>query len=229
MQRYADEKMIRRNAQMGKVMLVGGLGVLLIGVAVSVLRPLEQNFVIALALGGMVTSQFGIAFTSRWGRRPRMDELLDDALKGMDSRSSLFHYCLGANHVLVSPVGVYALVPRADRGEMRYADGAWSLHQEKAGLLRRPSTRKINGIERDVQLEMDLLQKSLRKHLPEAEGVQPGAILLFVSPDVTLHVQSAPFPAFHLKKAKEGVRRLEKRSTLAVEQIVALAQKLRVQ
>jgi hypothetical protein len=229
MQRFADDKSIRRNAQMGKVLLIGGLGVLLLGVVVSVFRPQEQNYVIALALGGMVTSQFGMAYTSRWGRSPRMDELLDDALKGMDARSSLFHYCLGANHVLVSPAGVFALVPRADRGEMRFADGTWSLHQEKSGLLRRPSTRKIRGIERDVQLEIDLLNKALHKHLPEAKGVEPGAILLFVSSNVTLHVQSAPFPAFHAKKAKDGIRKLERRSTLTAEQVAALAQKLRVQ
>jgi hypothetical protein len=228
MQRYADDRMILRNARMGKIMLFGGMGVLVLGLVISILRPAEQNIVIALALAGMFTSQFGIAFTTRWGRRPRMDELLDDAFKGMDSRTSLFHYCLGTSHALITSTGVYALVPRTDEGVVRYADGAWSSRQEKRGFLRRLGTRPVKNIEREADVEIDALAHALRKRLPEAAGIEPGAIVLFLHPRATIQTESAPLPAFHIKKAKEGVRRLEKRATLSPDQVETLAQKLRL-
>jgi hypothetical protein len=228
MQRYANETMIRRNAQMGKVMLIGGLGLLVLGVVVSVFRPNDQALVIAMAMGGMFTSQFGMAFTTRWGRRPRLDEVLDDAFKGMDGRTSLFHYCLGTHHALVAPNGVFAILPRADQGTVRYADGKWSVDQKKGGFLRRAGARPIKTLERDAQLEVDLLVDSLHKHLPDAKDVKPGVFVVFANPNVTVQAESAPLPAFHIKKVKEGVRRLERRPTLTPEQVTALAQKLRL-
>jgi hypothetical protein len=223
MQRYADERMIKRNGTLGKVLTFGGLGVMVLGLVISVSQPQQANLVLAMALVGVLASQLGLAFYTRWGRRPRMDEILDEALKGLDGRYALFHYSLGTSHLLVTPAGLFAVTPRLEEGEITYQDGAWTQHRERAGVRRRPGTRALKGVEQSARVEADAAAQALRRRLGEADAIPVQPLLVFMHPRATLRAKDTPIPAYHAKKIKEGLRAMPKAATLGEAQMKGLA------
>jgi len=221
--RYANERMIRRNARLGKILTFGGMGVLVLGLILSVAYPAQVNAVLGIALVGVLSSQFGMVFYNRWSRRPRMDEVLDDSVKGLDSRYAMFHYTLNSPHVLASPAGIYAIVPRMDEGEVAWEDGKWTLTRTSRGT---PRTRVLRGIESAAQTEADATASALRKRLAEMTIPKVLPILLFLNPKATVHTRQAPLLAVHAKKLKETLRQLPKGPSLSPGQLKELASRL---
>ena len=221
--RYANERMINRNGKLGKILTFGGMGVLVLGLILSVAYPAQVNAVLGIALVGVLASQFGMVFYNRWSRRPRMDEVLDDSVKGLDSRYALFHYTLNSPHVLASPSGVYAILPRMDEGEVAWQDGKWMLTRTGRGT---PKVRVLRGIEGSAQTEADAAASAISKRLPETALPKVLPMLLFLNPKTTVHAKNAPVLAVHAKKLKEALRQLPKGPSLSTEQLRELATRL---
>ena len=221
--RYANESAIRRNAKLGKILTFGGMGVLVLGLILSVAYPAQVNGVLGIALVGVLSSQFGMVFYNRWSRRPRMDEVLDDSVKGLDGRYALFHYVLSSPHVLATPAGVYALVPRLDEGEVTWVDGTWTVVRSGRGAAR---PRVLRGIEGAAQTEADAAASALHKRLPEHTLPKVVPLLVFLNSKATVHAKGAPVLAVHAKKLKETLRQLPKGGNLSEEQLKELATRL---
>lgn len=221
--RYANESAIRRNAKLGKILTFGGMGVLVLGLILSVAYPAQVNGVLGIALVGVLSSQFGMVFYNRWSRRPRMDEVLDDSVKGLDGRYALFHYTLSSPHVLSSPAGVYALVPRVDEGEVTWVGGTWTLVRSGRGAAR---PRVLRGIEAAAQTEADAAASALHKRLPDHTLPKVLPLLVFLNSKATVHAKGAPMLAVHAKKLKETLRQLPKGGSLSEEQLKELATRL---
>ena len=221
--RYANERMISRNGKLGKILTFGGMGVLVLGLILSVAYPAQVNAVLGIALVGVLASQFGMVFYNRWSRRPRMDEVLDDTVKGLDGRYALFHYTLNSPHVLASPAGVFAIVPRMEEGEVAYEDGKWTLTRTARGTMR---TRVLRGIEGTAQTEADAAASAISKRLPETTLPKVLPMLLFLNPKATVRAKQAPMLTVHAKKLKETLRQLPKGGTLSPEQMKELASRL---
>lgn len=226
MQRYADDRAIVRNGRFGRILTFGGLGVMAVGLVASIVWPKEVNLVLGSAFVGIFGSQFGMVYYNKWGRHPRVDEIVDDALKGLDNRFAVFHYKLGTNHALVSPAGVFALVPRWDQGEVSYRDGKWTLFQEKGGMLRRAGVRPLRGVEASAKAESDSLEYALKKKLGRPDDIPAQALLVFMHPKATLKAKGTPMLAVHAKKLKETLRQLPKGPTLTEDEVHTLAAKL---
>jgi hypothetical protein len=221
--RYANERMIRRNARLGKILTFGGMAVLVLGLILSVAYPAQINAVLGIALVGVLSSQFGMVLYNRWTRRPRMDEILDDSVKGLDGRYALFHYTLNSPHVLASPAGVYALVPRMDEGEVGWQDGKWTL--TRTGR-RGTKTRVLRGIDGAAQTEADAAASVLAKKLPDTTLPRVVPMLVFFHPKTTVRAKQAPLLAVHGKKLKETLRQLPKGPGFSPEQLKELASRL---
>ena len=221
--RYANERMISRNGKLGKILTFGGMGVLVLGLILSVAYPAQVNAVLGIALVGVLASQFGMVFYNRWSRRPRMDEVLDDTVKGLDGRYALFHYTLNSPHVLASPAGVFAIVPRMEEGEVAYEDGKWTLTRTARGTMR---TRVLRGIEGTAQTEAEAAASAISKRLPETTHPKVLPMLLFLNPKATVRAKQAPMLTVHAKKLKETLRQLPKGATLSPEQMKQLASRL---
>ena len=84
MQIVTNESLIKRNARIGQVTSIAGLGVLVAGMIISFTRPELFVWSLVALLAGFTLSQIGISFGNRWGRRPRPDEVLDASLQGLD-------------------------------------------------------------------------------------------------------------------------------------------------
>lgn len=97
MRQYINSAKVNRNARLSRILSFGGLGIMGLGLLLSFrLRPQDRfELVLGLFLIGILASQIGQPMRNRWDRRPRLDEILDGALKGLDRRFAIFHYALG--------------------------------------------------------------------------------------------------------------------------------------
>src|SRR4030067_615963 len=83
---YSHEGLIQRNTILGKVLTFGGLGLLVIALVASLIRPDSIAVILPVSLVGMAMSQAGSIYMTRWNRRGRADLLLDEGLKGLGGR-----------------------------------------------------------------------------------------------------------------------------------------------
>jgi hypothetical protein len=226
MQAYIDLKAVKRNATIGKVLTYGGLIVTGIGVVIAFSSPEQYDRILPLFLAGLVTSQIGTPLLNRWARRPRMDEVLDSHLKGLDSRYSVWHYLLGASHALLTPAGAFAIVPRLEEGLIEYREGAWYLTPSKRRFLRSSRRRKMPPIERSALAAVRKLKKELNKSLGDDLDATIQPLVVFVHPDAQLQRDEFPVDVTHIKKLKEKLRRLPKGHSVNANQLESLAQRV---
>jgi len=120
-----NEKLVKRNRRIAQIASLSGLAVLVGGMVISFQRQDLINISFAALIVGFILSQIGIYFTTRWGRSPRPDELINQALKGLDDKYSIYHYTTPASHLLVGPAGLWVLMPRHQRGTVSLYKGHW--------------------------------------------------------------------------------------------------------
>jgi len=215
-----DDKLIKRNAKIGQILTIVSLVTLGAGMFITFRRPEMLPLSIGALLVGFLLSQVGIYFTNRWGRKPRPDEQISLALKGLDNRYALYHYQTPASHVLVGPAGVWVLIPKHQRGTITYRKNRW--RQSGGGFIQ--NYLKIfaqEGIGRpDLEIESDIegLTKLLRKKLPEGTDIpEIQAALIFSNPDIDIQADDAPVLTLPTKKLKDQIRKSAKEKQLSQE------------
>jgi hypothetical protein len=224
MRRYLHETKVKNYARLGRVLGYGGLGVMGMGFVLSLRQSYDVTQVFTTFLLGMLASQIGLPLVNRWGRHPRIDEVLDGALRGLDTRHALFHYSLGVDHALICPGGVFALIPRTEAGRIEYGPDGWLRTRRPRRGQGRP--RKLRGLERAAEVELSALRRRLTRLLGSQAPPEVGAILVFLHSQAEVVEQGAPLPAVHVKKLKGMLRKLPKRPSLGEQAIEQLAGEL---
>ncbi len=218
-----NESLIKRNAKIGQFGLLGGLLVSATGVYVSFTYPERVGWLFSALLVGYAISQIGIYFTNRWGRRPRPDELLNKALKGLDRSYTIYHYSTPASHVLVGPAGVWVFIPKYQRGTMVYEKGRW--RQKGGGLLlaymRVFAQEGIGRPDLEIKDEVQVLGKYLKQKLGE-DAPEIRAALVFTSPNATVLADDAPVPTLKVDDLKKFIRDQAKRKRMGEPLIQAV-------
>jgi hypothetical protein len=214
-----DQKTINRNAKIGQITSIVSLAVLGVGMYITFARPDLFSLSIGALLVGFVLSQIGIYFTNRWGRRPRPDEHLDQALKGLNKKYTLYHYNSPASHLLVGPAGVWVLLPKNQRGTITYQKNRW--RQKGGGLLL--TYLKIfaqEGIGRpdlEINTEIEAVMRFLEDKLTDMEIPPIQAALVFTHPEAEVEADDAPIPTMHALKLKDFIRKTAKSDPLSME------------
>lgn len=207
-----NDAVIRRNAKIAQLTGFAGLGVLLVGVYFFITQPEQFALIWGIVMVGFIMSQVGIYFTNRWGRRPRPDEHLNSALKGLDNNYTLYHYSTPTSHLLVGPAGVWVLMPKYQRGTITYENGRW--RQRGGGFFL--GYMKIFGQEGlgrpdlEVASEIESVKRFLEKKLPDQEIPTVEAALVFTNESAELKAEDAPAPTVSPKKLKELIRKSAK-------------------
>ena len=221
MRQVVNHSLIRRNNLASKAMIFIGLGSLVGALILSFTRQDMVNLLLILAFGGTLLSQIGINFFNNWGRHPRIDEILDSALKGFDDRHAVFHYLLGANHALFAPSGVYALIPRFEEGKIFFADGKWWEDKPRKNFIRRGGRNPIARIDANARSATNALTRAIHRALPERDDIDVQPILVFLHKD-TVVKSNGPIDAVHFKKLKSFLRKRPKERFLSNEEITRL-------
>jgi hypothetical protein len=216
----SNEKVIKRNTQIGKYASIAALLILAGGMVVS-LTMQEQAFIAFGALMvGFILSQFGIYFGNRFGRRPRTDERITAALKGLTKDYTLYHYLAPVNHLLVGPAGIWVLEPYHQRGTITYEKNRW--RQKGGGLilgyLKLFAQEGLGRPDLEVQADLDSMRDALKKSLGE-ELPPLNAALLFYDPRADIQADEAPHPTLKIDQLKDFLRKRAKENPLSPEQV----------
>jgi hypothetical protein len=221
MRQVVNHNLIRRNSIASKAMIFVGLGALVGALILSFTRQELVNLLLIFAFGGTLLSQIGINLFNNWGRHPRIDEILDNALKGFDDRHACFHYLLGVNHALFTPNGVYALIPRFEEGRIEYTDGKWWEDKPRKNLLRRGGRNPIARLESHARSASKALTRAINRAIPDRDDIEVRPILVFLHKDAVVK-SNGPIDAVHFKKLKSFLRKRPKDRFLSNEEITLL-------
>lgn len=216
-----NEKMIKRNATIGRIASLIGLAILAVGMYLTFTQPEQIGLAWIALLVGFALSQVGIYFGNRWGRRPRPDEQLNDALKGLGDTFTIYHYSSPVSHLLVGPAGILALIPHQQAGTIVFEKNRW---KQKGGNLGQKYLRIFaqEGLGRpDIEVSSDInaINNFLRKNLTEDEMEfsipSAQAILVFTNDTVEIDADEAPTPTVTAKKLKDFIRKRSKEKVLS--------------
>jgi len=206
-----NERLINRNARIGQITSIIGLVVLAGGMFISFTRPEFFTISLIALLVGFGLSQIGIYFGNRWGRRPRPDEILNTALKGLDGRYSLYHYSTPTSHLLVGPAGVWILMPRQQAGTITY-DEAKKRWRQKGGNLYLKIFAQENLGRPDLEIgsELHAISSFLEENLPEEGVPEVNVALILTNEKVVVDADNAPSPTLDVRKLKDFIRKTAK-------------------
>ncbi|MEW5868908.1 MAG: hypothetical protein AB1894_06500 [Chloroflexota bacterium] len=216
-----NEKLIRRNSRIAQFTMLGGLVVLGAGMVISFRYQDQYALSLGALMTGFILSQIGIYFSNRWGRRPRPDELLDQALKGLDSKYTLYHYTAPNSHLLVGPSGLWILIPYYQRGRFTYENGRW---KQRGGnlYLKIFAQESLGRPDLEILGETENLQNYLGKRLPDGIVPEIRAALVFTHPKAEIDIDpetQPPAEAIALGKLKDLVRKSAKTKALSLEKV----------
>lgn len=209
MQNIVDEERVARGARIGKISIAAGLGLLIVGMVISV--AIKQPAVIwvsfACLIGGLMLSNIGTYNMNRWMKEPRADQALAQALKGLDDRYQLYSYILPASHVLLSPAGLFVLTALGQEGTIQFDGEKFRRDFSLVRVLRFMAEEGMGKPLAQGDEEVKALQKFLQAH-DAGEGVEIQNILIFYSPRAELQVSNPPRPIIVPKGLKKTLRKL---------------------
>jgi hypothetical protein len=227
----SNDKLIRRNARIAQISMIAGLVVLVGGMVLSFQSPEQFGLSLAALLVGFTLSQIGIFFGNRWGRHPRPDEILNQALKGLDGRYTLYHYRTPTAHLLVGPAGIWAIFPRNQRGIITYEKGRYRQRGGgiMSGYLKMFAQEGLGRPDLDIEHDRQNLQKYLQSKL-ETENIPPiQAALVFTNEKVSIEIdEETELPAVTLTagKLKEHIRKFAKGKPISLDRAQEIQQVL---
>jgi hypothetical protein len=212
MQRYLNERLVKRNRRYSRWMMFGGLGASIVAVIITFAQPALLFYAFGLIVIGGLVSQVGTAIHNRFGRSPRIDEVIDYSLKGLDDQHAVF------------PSGAYAVVPKLEQGRIEYAQGIWKHEPPPRRIsLGRSRVHTLKNVEKEAKTEAERLQRYLRKTIPQHNDIGVEPLILFLANDTHVEAEQAPFIAVHRKKLKSALRKMEGRRPFTPEDIQQMA------
>ena len=210
-----NEKLIKRNTQIGRYSNILSIVILAGGMYVSFqYEDLVWASLAALILG-FTLSQVGILNSNRFVRSPRPDQEMDNALKGLDDQYTIIHYQSPVSHLLLGPAGIWVLFPFYQKGRVIYDEkkGRW----KRIGgnlFLRFFAQDTIGRPAHEINAAEKRLRKSLGK-IPELELSTIKSALVFTNENVEVDAENAPSPTLHARQLKKLIRK-EAKGTAAL-------------
>ena len=111
-----NEKLVKRQAAIGKGASLIGMGALLAGLVVSYRWPNLLTVSFGCLIVGFLLASIGTYNMNRWVKEPRADQALTKALKGLDNKHFLYHYTPLATHLLLAPSGLFVFTVKDHYG-----------------------------------------------------------------------------------------------------------------
>jgi hypothetical protein len=219
-----NEKLIKRNGQIGQWTSLAALIVLGGGMYLSFTRTDLFVYSIAALLVGFTLTQIGMYMGNRYGRSPRPDEKLDAGLKGLQNEFSFYHYTSPASHLLVGPAGIWVLLPYHQRGKAYFKKNRWKMSGGGflQGYMRIFGQESLGRPDIEVESEVGAVKKFLTKQMGETDVPEIKALMVFTSDEVEIEAEESPIPAMKLKDVKEFFRKRAKEKPIGQMQLAAV-------
>ena len=188
-----DRERLARRARLAHAASLGGLLAMLLSVVLPLWRPSLATASLILLMAGLTVSMLGIGAANRWVKRPRPENVMRLALKGMPETHRLYHYLLPADHVLLTPAGIVVIHPVTLDGAFSYRDGKWRQRFSIGRALRFLVEPSLGAPVGQARAEAQAVRDFVANHAPSlTASVTP--IVLFTHPAATLDAPSTDIP-----------------------------------
>ncbi|HID63544.1 MAG TPA: NERD domain-containing protein [Anaerolineae bacterium] len=218
-----NEKLVTRQAAIGKWASLIGMGALLAGLVVSYRWPNLTTASFGCLIIGFLLASVGTYNMNRWVKEPRADQVLTKALKGFDNKHFLYHYTLPATHVLLAPSGIFVFTVKDHHGEIRCEGEKWHHKFNWGRLLLLFGQESLGNPTGEVRREIGKLRRFLDERLPEADVPIEG-LIVFTNPGARLELIDPAVPVVSSNKLKAFLRKLKRKKRISAEQRKELAE-----
>jgi len=202
MKSYINRKKVGTRAELSNIASIGGLVLLLASLLLPTLAPKSGNLYLYVLFTGGALAMAGIYYANRWVRKPRPEEQLDRALKGLGDTFHLFHYPdLPCDHVLLTPNGLVVLETVALAGAFTYKGGRWREAMSMGRALRYVVEEHVGDPIASAQRAERVLKERLSTVTPAVIPMK--SIVVFIHPGAELEIENAPIPILVAEKLKK--------------------------
>jgi len=203
-----DRARLARRARLSHAASLGGLLAILGSVALTMFRPDLATPGAFLLVAGFAAATIGTAQANRWVKRPRPEEILDQALKGLDDHYRLYHYRQGAPpHLLLTPSDLVVIECRVGEGLYRFDNGRWSQKMTLGKAVRFFVEEPLGDPQREAQRTAQQLAEALRQRLPDDVSVPVRSVVVFTHPAAIVDAEGASIPVFQPKQLRRHAAR----------------------
>jgi hypothetical protein len=222
-----DEQRIARMRTLAKWLSLIGFLFLVAGLVMVLVVPDTERIIVyqLMALfAGWILSQIGTYLAHRYLRKPRPDEILDEAVKKTVRNGRMYHYVLPAPHVLLTPHGVIVLAAKFQGGNISVSeDDKWK--QTGVGLRKYFGQEGLGNPTREAESMVQALAAYINKHAPTVDEVPMAALIVFTAKEIKkLDVADSRIPAMHHTKVKGYLKQQWSLEQIAAADYEALRQ-----
>jgi hypothetical protein len=175
MQSFTNEPFLKKRAKYAKWGSYVGFGALFVGLMTTGRNPILAY---AFLLVGMLGASLGAYFAGRYVREPRADQVLKNALDGLDKRFTLYNYYLSSNHIIASHRGLTVIEPRAQDGLVTFDNGRWRHKGGFRKLLQLFGEPALGKPDQDLKRETEWVKKWIDEIMPEEDVPVSGVVVL---------------------------------------------------
>ncbi len=224
-----NNKLIERNNKIAQLTLYISLALLTIGFIWTLRNSEPSKSLIGylILIPAYLLVQVSIFMANRWGKSPRPDEIVVQALKGLDDKYTLYNYTTGVPHLLVGPNGVWIINPYHHKGEISY-NLEKKQYQQKGGPNFIAKYFAQEGLP-NINREVNTLKRDLDNYLKKNSIIinkNPEVVNLFYSDKIFLKTNNSPDINLKTSKLKDFIRKYVKKVKIPLEKIEELRRQL---
>jgi hypothetical protein len=199
-----DRERLRRRATASHAASLGGMLTMLGSVALALFAPRWVSLASLLLVLGFAIATTGIYFANRWVRKPRPEDVLDQALKGLDDRHRLYHYYLphGPSHLLLGPTGVVVLETRSGDGYFELREGRWRQKITLGKALRFFVEEPLGDPIAEARQRVEQVEAALAARVEGGAQVPVTPVVVFTHPAAVLQAKGASLPVCQPKQLR---------------------------
>jgi hypothetical protein len=226
-----NENLIKRNKVITQFTLYAAIALSVIGLFISFSNPDQAKIILSylVLLPAYLLMQINVLMANKWGRNPRVDQIISNSLKGLDNRYSLFHYTTPVSHLLVGPAGIWIIKPYHQHGIITYDEKKMKYMQKGGGniLTKLFAMDTLSDIESESKRQISALQKYFKK-IGLIDYPKPLIANVFFHPEAKIQSNNSPEITIDIEKLKDLIRQMVKKSPLNDEITNNLLMKLPV-
>ena len=217
-----NNKLIDRNKKISQITLYFSLALLTIGFIWTLRNSDPSKTLIGylILIPAYLLVQVSIYMANRWGKSPRPDEIVVQALKGLDDKYTLYNYTVGVPHLLVGPIGIWIINPYHHEGEISY-NLEKKQYRQKGGPNFISKYFVQEGLP-NITREVSSLKRGLNNYFDKNSiniNEETEVINLFYSDNVILQTNNAPEINLKSNKLKVFIRNQVKMIKMPLEKI----------
>ncbi len=218
MKKVINEKLIKRNKQIGNILTILGAAILIGGLILN-LKPDPTRTLLSLValVVGFVIAQISSFFVIRFGRNPRYDEIIVDNLSKLNNKYTFYAYYGPVPMLLIGPHGLWIPIPIIAGGEIYY-DGKW---KQRGGnfFLKLFGQESIRKPEKELETNENQVRQVLAEYFDENEMLPINSILVSLNPNASIgSVEGAQTPIVEVDALRRTVRKVDRKREKEISQ-----------